>query len=183
MLVSRQQPLLQASLYVILSLVLVIVLLVSALRPTLITIAGLLGQIDQNKTIEKRLDEKIFVLQQAAEVLQRVEPRLGILEEAVPSGVMWGKFTSDVGLMATENGITLRSIALNPASEGVERNLARWSFTISGDGNYASAKKFVNSLENMRRTVVVSTLDIIGTKDGQVTLNLAGELGYLSDSI
>lgn len=183
LLVSRQQPLLQASLYVVLSLVLVIVLLVSALRPTLVTIAGLLGQINQNKIIEKKLDEKIVVLQQATEALQKIEPRLGVLDEAVPSEAMWGKFAGEVGLAATESGIALKSISLNPAEAGGDGELARWTFTLSGNGNYANAKKFIDELENMRRAVVVSTLDIIGIKDGEVTLNISGKIGFLPDNI
>lgn len=181
--VSRQQPLMRASLYVILSLILVIVLLVSALRPTLVTIAGLLGQINQNKTIEKKLDEKIIALQQAAEVLQEIEPRLGVLDEAVPPEAMWGKFGGEIGLAATESGITLKSFVLNPAGAEDGEKLAKWYFTLSGSGSYADAKRFVVEMENMRRVVVVSTFDIIGGKDGEVTLNIAGVIGFLPDNI
>lgn len=181
--VSHQQPWMRENLYVILSLVLVIILLVSALRPTLVTIAGLLGQINQNQKIERALDEKIATVQQAEEVLLRVEPRLGILDGAVPSSAMWGKFAGEVGQLATDSGITLKSMVMNPIEEGDGGKLVMWNFTISGDGGYANVKKFVNELENMRRVVVVTTVDIIRIKEGEVTLNLAGKMGFLPDNI
>jgi len=170
-------------LYVILSLALVIVLLVSALRPTLITIAGLLGQINQNQKIEKTLDEKIAAVRQAEDVLQRIEPRLGMLDEAVPSEAMWGKFAGEVGQLATASGVVLKSIVINPTEQGDKGKLVLWNFTMSGDGGYANVKKFVDNLESMRRVVVVSSVSIIGVGEGEVTLNLAGKMGFFPDNI
>src|SRR3989344_2568272 len=182
--VSRQQPWMRASLYVVLSLLLVIVLLVSALRPTLITIAGLLGQIEQNRKIEKTLDEKIAEVRLAEEELQRVEPRLGVLDEAVPSEAMWGKFVGAGNQIETDSGIILGSMAINPAVAGESGGgLARWGFTISGKGGYANAKNFISQLERMRRIVVVKTIDIVGATDNVVTVNMAGDLGFLPEEI
>lgn len=181
--VSQQQPWMRASLYVILSLILVIILLVSALRPTMITIAGLLGQINQNQKIEKTLDEKIAAVREAEEILQRIEPRLEVLEEAVPSEAMWGKFAGEVGLMATDSGITLKSMVVNPIEGEEKGKLSMWNFTMSGEGGYANMRRFVNELENMRRVVIVTTVDVIRIREGEVILNLAGKLGFLPDSI
>ena len=184
MAVSRQQPWMRASLYVVLSLLLVIVLLVSALRPTLITIAGLLGQIEQNRKIEKTLDEKIAVVRQAEEELQRIEPRLNVLDEAVPSEAMWGKFVGAVNQIATDSGITLGSMAINPEAAGKSGGgLARWGFTISGRGGYGAAKNFISQLESMRRIIVMKTIDIAVAGENEVTVNLAGDLGYLPEKI
>ncbi|MBI2008361.1 type 4a pilus biogenesis protein PilO [Candidatus Amesbacteria bacterium] len=181
--VAQQQPWMRANLYVILSLALVIILLISALRPTLITIAGLLGQINQNQKIERALDEKIGVVQQAEEVLQRVEPQLEIIDEAVPSDVMWGKFAQEVGQLATGSGIRLESVVMNPIEGGDGGKLVMWNFTVSGDGGYANAKKFVDELEKMRRVVVVTTVDMLKTGEGEVTLSLAGKFGFLPNNL
>lgn len=149
----------------------------------MITIAGLLGQINQNQKIEQTLDEKIAAVREAEEILQRIEPRLEILEEAVPSEAMWGKFAGDVGLVATDSGITLRSMVINPIEGEEKGKLAMWNFTMSGEGGYANMRRFVNELENMRRVVIVTTVDVIRIREGEVTLNLAGKLGFLPDSI
>jgi tetratricopeptide (TPR) repeat protein len=61
----QNQPLLKASLFLILSLVLVIILIATALQPTLTTIADLIGQISKQKTLEQKMDAKISALQEA----------------------------------------------------------------------------------------------------------------------
>ena len=58
LLVMQKRPLWRATLFVTLSLLLLIVLLVFALRPTLLTIAGLVNDIDTKKKFMPNLKKK-----------------------------------------------------------------------------------------------------------------------------
>jgi len=94
-----------------------------------------------------------------------------------------GKFAGEVGQLATASGVVLKSIVINPTEQGDKGKLVLWNFTMSGDGGYANVKKFVDNLESMRRVVVVSSVSIIGVGEGEVTLNLAGKMGFFPDNI
>ncbi|TSC85738.1 MAG: Uncharacterized protein G01um101416_809 [Microgenomates group bacterium Gr01-1014_16] len=179
--VSHKQPWVQASLYTVLTLGLVIVLLVSALKPTLITIAGLLGQIKQDQEIEKRLDEKIVVVQKASEELRLVEPRLEIVDRAIPEDVEWSDFVNQIQQTASSSGLLLGSFTLNPnqAAGESESDLASWTFSLSGEGDYAAVKAFMGDLAKMRRLSVIGGVDILKRTEGGVTINVSGAISYL----
>jgi ABC-type Fe3+-hydroxamate transport system substrate-binding protein len=87
--VASERPLWRASAFVIFSLTLVITLVLSALRPTLITIAGLLGQINKEQDVVNQLNQKIQTVQQAVQALDNQRHRLSILDGAYPNESSW----------------------------------------------------------------------------------------------
>ena len=170
----RQEPLWQASFVVIMSLVLVIVLILAALKPTLVTIAGLVGQIDQQKKIEARMDEKIAEIQKASEQLQRYQNKLPILSEALPLGPNWSSFAETVTQVASQSGIEIRSLTLGPIDEtGV-------NFNVNATGSYPSLRKFVTAVNNLRRIAVISNISFSQENNEKATLSVKGAAEYRS---
>ena len=66
--------------WVVLSLILLIILMVLALRPTLVTISTLLGQIQQQKEISQKLDDKTLSVTTALKTLDSVKEKLPLLD-------------------------------------------------------------------------------------------------------
>lgn len=164
----------KASLYVTLSLGLVIVLVASALRPTLITIAELVGQLEQNQSLEEQMDEKIALIHQARQVYSQNEARFAVLDEALPAGSEWSRFAAGVEQMATDSGLLLKSISIGPlytakAAEGV-------AFTLQADGTYDQIKGFVAGLKNSRRLALISKVSISKSKEGLLSAGISGTL-------
>lgn len=191
--VAQQQPLWQASFYVILSLSLVIVLVVTALRPTLVTIAGLLGQIKQEEELEKRMDEKIATIQKAQQAYQEVQARLWRLDEALPAQARWASFADTVLTVASESGVSVEIMTvgpvggrakvaqggetkkvLTPGVEGVE-------FRVSAKGTYEGVKQFAGTLTQLRRMNIMANSTLDRENDGQIRLVLGGVFGFMPE--
>ncbi len=182
----QQQPMWQASLYVILSLGLVIILIFSALRPTLITIAGLLGQIKQESEVETKMDKKIALIQEARQAYSQVEERLNLLDEAVPTKLAWSGFVKRVDRYASESGVQLRSISVGPvAGEQVKiitgSNLSGMDFNAIVVGDYLAIKEFVSRLMNSRRMLVIEKVAISREAESGLTAGVTGKVAALLD--
>ena len=159
---------------VVMSLGLVIILIVSALKPTLVTVAGLLGQIDQEKAIEERVDQKIAVVQKANEELQKYQNRLSILDTAIPQEPAWGDFAQEITQAASESGVELKSLTFGPVGGStMVPDVLGIVFNLTGAGIYPSLRKFAARIDESRRVTVVS--DVTITTD---LLSIKGVVGY-----
>lgn len=193
----QDKPLLRASFWVTFSLVLIIFMIVFALRPTLITIASLLGQIEQQKTIITQLDKKIVAVQKAGVQLQSLSNRVAIIDEALPSTSNWAAFISSAERMATESGVQISTITIgsatvkgsaapsrtltpvSPNSPTLPENVAGISFSISARGTYANAVDFINRIESTRRMIVLTDVQISTEEQGTTLVALRGNIIYM----
>ena len=111
----QKQPMFKASLFLVLSLLLIIVLVVAALKPTLVTIASLWGEIKQQREVEKKLDRKIENLKAGGKLLSENEERLALLNEALPAAVQYGKWGKRMESLASQSGVkTLKNFLHSP---------------------------------------------------------------------
>lgn len=175
--VVREQPLVRAGIWTALSLVLVIVMITMALKPTLVVIASLLGQIRQNREILAKLDDKIIKIQQAATQLDSIALRLPILDEAIPTVPDWEKWSLSIVQMASQSGVQLLSVNIGPAPiEGklevakpevtdLPAEISGLNFTISATGDYDKLRQLVKAIENTRRLGVLSTVQFMSVKN------------------
>ncbi|KKR91977.1 MAG: hypothetical protein UU42_C0006G0016 [Candidatus Woesebacteria bacterium GW2011_GWA1_41_13b] len=160
----QEQPLLRASLYLVLSLLLIIILILAALRPTLITIASLSGDIKQQGEIEKKLDAKITQVSQAQQILSANETKLLVLNQALPIGEefsIWGKRMEE---LAQESGVTLTGVALENYQD----------FALTVQGNYIQLKSFLNRVESLRRLMKIESVQIVSSAN--LTMIIKGKL-------
>jgi Tfp pilus assembly protein PilO len=152
----NSRPLWKASLYLILSLMLMIVLLVVALKPTLVTIAGLLGQIHQEQELEKQLDAKIQAVALANQKLLEISTRIAILDEALPTKAEVAAWTNAVDRVGQENQISIPSIELSSVPiSATSTTSASYGFTIIAEGSYDGLQRFIQTLQNLRRLIII----------------------------
>lgn len=178
--VVRQRPLWQASFYAVLSLVLLIILLLSALRPTLVTIAGLLGQINQEKALEQRMDEKIKTVQTTALEYQKIESRLPALDAALPDSIQWADFADGIYQTATGGAVKLQLISLSPSTnQKLPTGVSGMQFSVSATGSYSDLKNFAGSLAKLKRVLDWTSLTISNSKQSGLTLTASGVIGYM----
>jgi hypothetical protein len=186
----QSQPLLGPGLWTVFSLLLLMGMLLFALKPTLVTISSLLGQIEQRKTVSAALDRKIYSLQQASDQLNKVKDRLGLLDQAIPQISDWNTLTRKFEGVATESGVELTKIefkdisVLNSTPSGdIVTNLPQGTssvaFTITGTGEYASMRTMIERLEKIRRILVVSKSQIYRDQMGGLNMLISGEAGFI----
>jgi Tfp pilus assembly protein PilO len=194
----KNRPLWSASMWVILSLILLIVLLVMALRPTLVTISGLLGQINQQTEISQKLDKKIIQVQLAITEMNSVKDKIPLLDKALPKEVGWDELASNLDQIATNSGLTTTDLVIDKIPLLLNEPLVSTSqkyipqvpagvlpvrFTLTLTGDYTQMRKVVADLENMVRIIMISSVEISVDKKGVQTLIINGETGYLPDQL
>jgi Tfp pilus assembly protein PilO len=178
------------------SLILLIVLLMLALRPTLITISNLLGQIKQQTEIAKQLDDKITQVQQAISEFNSISDKLELINGALPSTSDWNSLADSLNNLASSSGVSVLSVVvdkiplapdeiLSGPGQSYKSQLPQGvlpvRFTVSAGGEYTQMRQFITSLESMRRVLLLTTVSIDVNKDGVLVLTVSGEAGYIPD--
>ncbi|KKS33237.1 MAG: hypothetical protein UU93_C0001G0068 [Candidatus Amesbacteria bacterium GW2011_GWA2_42_12] len=171
-----ERPIARAGLFLTLSLMLIIGMLVFALRPTLVTISGLLGQIKAQQEISLKLDEKIMEINKAQTALNQVEPKLFLLDQALPNNPALQIFMNTVETQASGSGIKMT----NTVFSAVTSSAQNIDFTLTTDGDYKSLRNFVQILESLRRIVHLNSVQMASSeKKSDLTLTIRGIIGSL----
>jgi Tfp pilus assembly protein PilO len=171
-----------ASMWVVLSLMLLIVLLVLALRPTLVTISALMGQIKQQAEISKKLDSKIVTVRKALDALESIQDKIPLLETALPKEPKWEVLTHEVETIAKTEGMTIASITVDkiPADKQVVPvGVIPVRFSLIGSGDYDQVYKTIVKIEKMGRLVIIRNVTMVQNKEGGINMTLEGEVGFL----
>jgi Tfp pilus assembly protein PilO len=195
------RPILGASLWVIMTLLLMIVMVVTALRPTLITISDLWGQIGQRKETIKKLDSKIANMQIVSGILAKNRDDFELLNEALPENPAWEIFSGNLNDAASESGVKVVRISWEaipvsgeiPAKkEGLNKKATSTmipeeaqtiSYKIVVGGEYPQIIEMVRRVENMRRLSVITGFSIGKTKEGLLTATIDGVAIYMKGAV
>lgn len=166
-----------------------------ALRPTLLTIAGLLTEIKEKKEILSQMDKKIRDLDTAQNVYQNNSNNISLLSIAVPSQPQPEKITRQVeGLAKKYNlGLTGMSVGetylvgskqskkmdktLTPLPSGAEG----LEISVNVSGAYQGILEFLKALEKLRMPILTDATTIASVKSETVQnliLTVAGRSVY-----
>ncbi len=171
------KPVAKISLEMFFSLTLVIVLAVFAIKPTLGTIAQLRTEIEQKEELVGRLQSKNNTLQSAKQQYAQEEVNIELLSQALPPTADLIPALKTVEKIATDTNVIMRSASvrqipdetseLQTAQDAQKLNLPI-STTIVG--NYADIRRFVETLDNSRRTfdVVSINFSVEESRDSQL---------------
>lgn len=190
----------KASIFVVFSLVLMAIMIIFALRPTLLTIADLVTQIKEQEALSARLAEKIDDVREASDVLSSQRSRLVVLDAALPQTPEWISWVQRVEGLATESSVVVDSIAAGPVatmgkvvdpnsvttisdaakSVSLPKGAGMIPFTIAIHGDYDQVRKFAEQLDTLRRVTVISNLHYAKEKDGTIATTITGWIGYMT---
>lgn len=172
----QHQPLLRASLYLILSLILMIVLITAALKPTLTTIASLTGQIKEKRALEKKLDAKINTLKEAQQQLAAASDRLIYLDQAIPQSAALSVWNDSLQRVASESGVAITSISFTNVPVAHVGTVTPLVFQFTATGDYTQVYHFLESLQNLRRLIKIDNAGLTNSATGSLQLNINGEI-------
>ena len=195
----------QAYLELILSFVAVIFFGWFALRPTITTIIDLLTEIEDKQTVVAKLDQKIDALVAADTTYKAAEPKLHLLDEALPTEHQVAQFTSQIETIAQEENISLVKFDYQPfplnktTIEGVSVNQTRSSrdqqsatdsaaptwkpleFELSANGEYSQLRQLIYQFYQLRRIILTDSINFQQESQRLVTslnLKLTGQVLY-----
>lgn len=157
---------------------------VFAIRPTLLTMSDLLKEIEDKRTLDKQLVQKIAALSTAQSLYLNSQEKLYVLDEAIPTNpdLLYSlkiieKIASDEGLVINQLGVT--EIPDEKETDLTFAQLKRQNLpiTITVNGDYSSIRNFVERLMESRRTFLVESVsfaveDTRGLKKLSATLTV-----------
>jgi len=171
---------------IILSLLTVTFFIFFAIRPTLKTIAQLIRETKDQKTVATELEKKINNLSEAQKNYLVVEPELNLVEETLPQKAEVTLLTKQIETLARQSGVAIvnlrfSEVNLTEKQTGKqEKQEVKFSFNVLGD--YLNLKNFLKSLMSLRRLVLVESFSFqTGKGEGNIlSLNLNGQAWFLT---
>lgn len=190
-------PATQVSLTIVMSLVIVAIFAVFALRPTLITIVTLRKTILESRKMLQQLQSKTTNVQRAAELLETIKSSLARVDLGITKeGADYRSITTQIEMITRQAGVQLQSESLGatllysrviaPYNPNKSQGVVALPVTLRVSGSYANIVDFLRALTNMERVMGIDSIVVTkegGSREGVVTvsLNVSGYVYYMAD--
>jgi Tfp pilus assembly protein PilO len=159
------QPIARVSFELLISVSVILFFAMFAIRPTLLTMSDLIKEIDDKRTLDKALSQKIAALGSAQSEYLTLQNRIEILDEAIPSRPALVDGLKVLEKIASDRGLAITALSVSdipneptelPTFSRSERKSLIVTMTISGD--YPTIRQFVEDLRNSRRMFIVESV-------------------------
>ena len=194
----KQRSDLKAYLELFLSLATIVIFSTFALRPTLLTIAKLIKEIEVGKTTIETMSTKISNLRKVQNLYSQEKENIDILNSALPENPKPNVFVRHVEGISEKASVTTSSMSLgeigllSPAGKKKSINnsgvfpegVKSFNFNISLSSGYTQLFDFLTLLENIRRPVSIASVVLQPTKKevaGSVNININGSVPFVPD--
>lgn len=194
----RKRADLRAFLEVILSLSTIIIFLLFALKPTVLTIISLLKEIKEKEATIGLLDTKIRNLDIAENVFQQNEALIAQTDLAMGTSAMPNVISNQITGLAAKDSIDILSISIaqtyligkapiKKSSSGVKPitdGIGEMPLSLSIRGGYLNLVSFMHDLENLKIPVRVDafSMNSTPTDTGRVmVVAVSGRVPYISE--
>lgn len=178
----------QAYTILILSLLTTSFFIVTAIRPTLKTIASLMAELRDKREIDEKLQEKINALSLAKANYQLIKKDLPLIEQALPSEAEFTLLMIQIENLAIQTNVSLDKENFEDISLIFSDEL-KIQFNLLVSGDYEDLKRFLAGLENLRRITVLQNFDVSKQRISEETekaileLTLEAEIQSLGDYV
>lgn len=160
----------------VLSILTVTFFLYFAIKPTLITIAGLLKTIKDQKLVAEKLEDKVNALNLAQKQFLVVEPDLYLVDQALPKNPSLSTLAKELEALARRAQVTIETIQFNQTTlrgEPPAEGQTTVKFSLTAGGNYLDLKGFLQSVSSLRRIILVQSFSFKAGKLEGEALNLS----------
>lgn len=141
-----------------------------AIKPTLVTIAGLMKEIDDKKVITEKLETKINALASAQREYQNVESDLYLVDEALPQDSQVSFFIKQLEALARKSGVAIEGVQINQVAlkESAPADGSQSiSFSIAAFGSYQNLVSYLQTVSSLRRIITIESFAIMTPKEDQ----------------
>lgn len=184
------KPEVRASLEVLLTFLTVSFFAIFAIRPTLQTIAELASQTKSQQEIAKTLDQKLASLAEAQATWSQEQASITLLEEALPENPAPDRFIAQIEALGALHNVSLESFSVGKTQLFGKATTAQeksFDVSLSVAGPFENTANFFQDIENLRRTITITTFSLgpskkQGEKD-QIILTIGGKVPYLGKAL
>lgn len=183
---------------ILLSLVTISLFSLFALRPTLITIAELIKEIESKKETVAQMDAKIENLSSAQTTYDQEINKIRLLETSIPNNPDPDKFIRQIEGLASKDSVQILSMSTSETTlvgkDSTETEQSQDGIILGASGNitfstrvaadYPNLFNFLSDLDEIRRPVDIDSLsfDISKTEEGvSLVLIVNGRVPYMKN--
>jgi len=195
--IYNSKPNLRVYLELVLTLGTIIMFVIFAIKPTILTIIDINNEIKNKEAIISSLEKKITDLQTASSILQKEESNLILIDQGVPSSPELETLITQIESLANTNslkisGISSSDLLLKGVFEKVKKtndleplpdDSNELSISIAVTGSYSDLVNFIKSVENLRRPLKFDTFMFNSSRSNLeekiLTLTITGRFPYL----
>jgi Tfp pilus assembly protein PilO len=185
----------RAYLEILLSLATVSIFAIFALRPTLLTIAELIGEIETKKETVIKMDAKIQNLTKAQTLYDIERRRVQLLETTIPRNPTPENLVRQLEAVAGKNAATILNMSIGEAVllgqeksqqkselESLPGGAGELLLSVSATSDYNSLSNYLSDIESLRRPIKIDKLSFTSseTETGKILILLMqGRVPYL----
>lgn len=167
---------------IILSIVTISFFLFFAIKPTVLTITGLIRQIKDQRVVAEKLGKKINALSQAQNQYLSIEPDFYLINQALPTDTQASLLIKELEALARRSGVTLKAVQFNKIGlkeKNLKSEQKEINFNITASGDYQRLKEFLTSFNLLRRVVIINSFSFQTEKESKnLSLNLKAKTFY-----
>lgn len=157
-----------------------------AIKPTLVTIGGLLKEIKDKREVVVQMDQKINNLNRAQTNYARIEKDLDLVNESLPLDPDLPILIKQLESLARLSSVAIESVRFEKTNlqgeiETEESQASGFSVTLVGD--YKNLKDFLSSLDTLRRIISVKSFGFTSKTEEEIQLlilSISAEAHYLT---
>lgn len=132
-----------------------------AVRPTILTISALVGDIKSKQILSTKMSAKIDQVITAQDNFSAIQEKYYLVEDALPSAPNYAEAVNQIDGLTSQNSIFLDKIAFTQSEKQF------FSTKISTSSTFTSSLNLVSSLLNNRRLIDISEVTFTQNKDTQ----------------
>jgi len=156
-----------------------------AIKPTLVTITGLIREIKDKKLVSQKLEEKINNLNAAQQEYSNVQNDLYLVDQTLPKDSQIFLLMKQLEVLAFKTGVSLETLQYSPVNlkgETEEKKPSTVDFKIVLGGSYENLKRFLGSLIKLRRVILLDgfAFKTRGTTGGLI-LSISAKAYFLKE--
>lgn len=147
-----------------------------AIKPTLVTITGLIKTLKDQQLVAQKLEEKINSLNLAQSQYNSVQADLLLIDESVPLQPQAATLIKQVETLGRYSGVTIEGIQfsqINLREELPSSKQEPVGFSIAVSGDYQNLINFLKNISSLRRVILIDNFGFKTGKTEQLTLYLS----------
>lgn len=143
--------------------VLVTFFLVFAIRPTILTISSLVGDIKSKQLLKAELKTKINDVIRAEDLFSQVQDRYLVINTSLPDKAYYTQTADQIRQSALASGLLVDNFGFSLQSnkdKSIDPNVSYYSVGLNIQGQFNSAIKMVTDLLNNRRLININSISV-----------------------
>jgi len=145
---------------IVFTLIAFIILLIFAINPTLSTIAKLHKQVEDAKTFNEKLDQKVNSLSILQTKYNNLQSDLPVIYSAVPKKAEATLLMGQIQSLINQANLSLVSLQVLDVVTSETDDFSSYTFDVSARGEYENMLSFLENITSMQRIIALSNVTI-----------------------